>query len=569
MDVLICAAGSGSRLANYTHDLIPKFLINLDTHTGLYYIIKYWNKYANNIYLVINSCYNIITKSYIDNNLKDLSDKITLLNYDSCDGTAFTISHILNNELKNKTIKNLLLTWCDIYPDEEIDFNKLSVSNKIKNESIIHIFTNGNKCRYTYNTINNTIDFSPESDGNIIGIYYFKNYVPFVLGNESKNRDIIDFLNLLGEIKNYELKKIIDYGDEEKFLNIINKKSEKIDLHCRSFNKIEIINKDKILKKGIDDLGRKLIINEKNWYKYILNKNIDQKEDENVINNISIPKVFSFYDFGYLMEYKYNHIPLFIFLKNYEKKKEISNNKTIKTFVKNIINNSIYNILKRDIFKNIIGKLSILHNYETKNVEKLVFFKNLKIEIFDKVFERKKIIQNVLDYFGPIKYVNGVEIKTFENIIDNCKNIITQYYKTLNKYEYVIIHGDCNFSNILINPGNINDIYFIDPRGYFGESTIFGPKEYDYAKLLYAISGYDRFNKNNFNLIELNKDKKSIIFEIDPFIFDKKILSKYFNKVHKAFLVIIWLSLAEYNKNNIWKCMASFYYGLYLGTSLL
>lgn len=68
------------------------------------------------------------------------------------------------------------------------------------------------------------------------------------------------------------------------------------------------------------------------------------------------------------------------------------------------------------------------------------------------------------------------------------------------------------------------------------------------------------------NSIELENNK--IEFNINGIFFEKEIINKYFNKVHKAFLVIIWLSLSEYNKNNIWKCVAPYYYGLYLGTLL-
>ena len=44
MDVLILAAGLGSRVTKYTHNIIPKYLINIDNNTGLYHIIKYWEK---------------------------------------------------------------------------------------------------------------------------------------------------------------------------------------------------------------------------------------------------------------------------------------------------------------------------------------------------------------------------------------------------------------------------------------------------------------------------------------------------------------------------------------------
>jgi len=107
MDVLILAAGLGSRVSKYTHDIIPKYLINIDNHTGLYYLIKYWNPYSKNIYIVINSIYNTITKYYINNVLSEyydeknnICDKIHIINYDTNDGTAYTLNYILNNNLK-------------------------------------------------------------------------------------------------------------------------------------------------------------------------------------------------------------------------------------------------------------------------------------------------------------------------------------------------------------------------------------------------------------------------------------------------------------------------------------
>ena len=76
---------------------------------------------------------------------------------------------------------------------------------------------------------------------------------------------------------------------------------------------------------------------------------------------------------------------------------------------------------------------------------------------------------------------------------------------------YDIIHGDTNFSNILINPEN-QDIKFIDPRGYFSSSKIFGLVDYEYAKILYGISGYDHFNNHHFTIQSMNE--KEIYFNI-------------------------------------------------------
>jgi hypothetical protein len=556
MDVLILAAGLGSRVTKYTHNIIPKYLINIDNNTGLYHIIKYWEKYSKNIYLVINSSYNPITSFYINNLLNDYQSKIHIINYDTNDGTAYTLSYILNNNLREKNIKNLLITWCDLFPVENIDFSKLHVKDGKNN---IYVFTHGNKCRYLLNE-NNEIIHRTECDGNILGIFYFQNYNSFILGNYCKDNDIVNYLDVIGIIKKFDINNIIDYGDEDKLLQILEnneniKKNTIFD--CRYFNNITKIGEDKLFKKAITDSAKILINNEKKWYNYIKELN-----NENIVN--LIPTIYDFFEYGFLLEYKKNHIPVYKFFMDYEKYINEPNIDINEKYIKN----AEYNIIKITILKNIIDKINKLHNIEKKNISKLIFLSNLKKEIYDKIYNRKKIIEQFINYFGIIEYVNNIKIESFEKIIEKCKNIITKYYDLIDIYEYSIILGDCQFSNILINPNNINDICFIDPRGYFGDTIIHGPIEYDYAKVLYGISGYDNFNANYFNIKKFDKDNKSIEFEINGFTYDKKIINKYFNKIHKAYLVLIWLSLPEYSKNNIWKCLASYYYGLYLGTLL-
>ena len=321
--------------------------------------------------------------------------------------------------------------------------------------------------------------------------------------------------------------------DNKEQLSEVLTKDNSMNIKCRYFNSITIIDNDKLLKKALDDKGRNIIKYEIQWYKYIKNINY-------------IPVIHEYYEFGYLMEYKKDYIPLYEYFNLY-----------------NLNNNDKINILN-----NVLSKLNNLHNLENKIENKNIFFNDIKKEIYDKVIIRYKNIKDFLNYFGEIQYVNNTKILNFEVVLEKCKNIIINYYNTLNKFEYNIIIGDCNFSNILINPNNINDIVFIDPRGYFGNTSIFGLKDYDYSKILYGISGYDNFNCNFFNIDNINIDKKSINFKINPIDVDSQFINKNFNKVHKAFMVIHWLSLADYNKNNIWKCLASYYYGLYLGTLL-
>ena len=526
MDVFILAAGLGSRLTNYTHNILPKYLMNIDNNTGLYYIINYWNHYADNIYLVIHSNYNIITNFYIDHILTEHKNKIKIINYDNIDGTAYTINYILNHDLNNISCKNLLITWCDLYLTEKINFNDL----KNKNNTQVYILTYGNNCRYILDK-NNKVSLCNDG-GNILGIYYIQNYKKFILSDDCKGDDIVNYIHLIGNIINLPIHNIVDYGDNEKILKI-HKNLNKNDLKCRYFNSLTIIE-DKILKKGINDKGKHIIEYEINWYSTINNYDISY-----------IPKIYKLFEYGYIMEYKKKYIPLYKYLLTID---DIT--------------------IKKKILDTIIKNINHLHLIEKKKEYKINFFNNLKKEIYDKVYNRKKIINDLLCFIGPIITVNNIMIDTFEDVMNKCKNIILQYYDTLNNYEYNIIHGDLNFSNILIDPENIDNIIFIDPRGYFGDSKIFGPIEYDYAKILYGISGYDHFNNNIFNLINIDQEKKSIEFKIDGFYLPKSYINKYFNKVHKAFVVIIWLSLAEYIKNDIWKSIASYYYGLYLGTLL-
>jgi hypothetical protein len=282
---------------------------------------------------------------------------------------------------------------------------------------------------------------------------------------------------------------------------------------------------------------------EKEWYQFI--EKYRKNETIDFIANI-----FHITDKSILMEYKKDYIPVYKYLSR----------------------NNIDDTIRNKVLSIIINKINQLHSIEKYKVSKEIFIEDLLMEINEKVYNRKKILKYFIEYFGNIKKVNGIEIDSFENVIKKCNNIIIQYYqqkfenKNKNGYEYSILFGDCQFSNILINPNHIEEIVFIDPRGYFGYSKIFGPVEYDYAKVLYGISGYDTFNNEYFNIEKIGDSE--ITFQIKAFDFSKEIMDENFKKIHQAFLVIIWLSLAEYTKNNIWKCIGSYYYGLYLGTQL-
>ena len=184
MDVLIVASGKSSRLINYTKDYLPKYLLNIDNYPALVTIIKYWKKYAQRFFLIIDEKFNTLTQFTIDNFLTEQKENIHIFNYNNQDGTAYTIDFIYQNNLKKFNINNLLITWCDILPNEELNLHHFRNVKKEKNN--LFVFTFGNNCRYLLE--NNKI--IEKKEGNIIGIYYIEN-LEYNINNIEKGKDIV------------------------------------------------------------------------------------------------------------------------------------------------------------------------------------------------------------------------------------------------------------------------------------------------------------------------------------------------------------------------------------------
>jgi HAD superfamily hydrolase (TIGR01509 family) len=472
---------------------IPKILVNFNDKPFIEHIIKYWKQYTENIILVINSNYKTIVEFYTSK-----YTNITIKIFDEVTGTADTIHQNISNEYYGK---NILFSWCDIVPQNVIDLNKLT-TNKV--------ITFGNECRY--GMINNKI--CKKSNGNIIGIYYIKSYNG--IHNYTIGDDICDvFDSNYQKYSEYELDQLIDIGDLEKYLKYINQSN---DFKTRFFNKIT--NKETtIIKESVCSQGDDIIANEISWYKYIQNK-FD-----------FIPKLISSKQKQFELE-KLDAKPLY---------------KYFETFTHN---------QKLNIISNILDSLDNIHQ-DKINIDEQIIKENIKIECYDKIYNRLDKIKNIISYFSDIKSVNNIKIKTdIDTIIDTCyKNILK-----LSTNEYSLIHGDCQYSNILYNKSQ-NKIYLIDPRGYFGKTKLYGPKEYDYAKLIYALTGYDNFNNSDNFSIDISNN--NIIFDIES-NYDIINSLSITNKLTLSYLIIIWIGLAQYNENNILKCIASYYNGIYL-----
>jgi beta-phosphoglucomutase-like phosphatase (HAD superfamily)/D-arabinose 5-phosphate isomerase GutQ len=505
--VFIFAAGKGTRLKPYTNQ-IPKLLVNIDNETLLYKITKYWETYTDNFVIVVNPEYvNIVDfymKLYKYKNYKVISVDITTQE------NSYTIKQAITPEYYGK---NILFTWCDIYPNEPIDMSVFGSKNII--------FTHGNKCRYL---ASDTGTINKQENGNIIGIYYFYNYKP--LSNQEDTMDLCDCYSLnYPDFTTVNITNLVDIGDMCKYMYLIN---NKISYKTRDFNQITAISPTLLLKKAITQKGYDIIQKEMTWYK---------------VNDYVgfIPKITEYSDNYFIMENLSGYEPLYTIFNNYSIDK------------------------KHAILDEIITKLNILH-MNHKLITPDTYKCDFNIEYNKKITTRLQTIEQLIKVFH-ITHVNNIEITcTINDILNNINNSLSDYFKCTNKY--YMIHGDCQFSNILYN-SEINDIKFIDPRGYFGNTPNYGQIEYDYSKIAYALSGYDMFN-NNLSFIDLNDKNINITMCYDDesisYLVQKLNIP---NKIMFAMIIIHWLGLSEYNKNNVAKCINSYYYGIYLYLTLI
>ena len=504
--VVISACGKGSRLKPITN-YIPKTLVNIGNDNILIAQIKYWIKYTDNFIIIIEKEYNDIVDFYCK--MYDINYYIKNVEIKNNEENAYTLQHALNN-FTNIINKRVIITWCDIILTDELDLNKF-------NENLI--FTHGSDSRY-YCEPNNLYK---RDKGNVIGCYYINN-MKNISSNNIKN-DICDvFLENFKSFNIYKLNNVIDVGDMNK-LDIFFS-CNKLKYKTRFFNNIEELKDNKLNKKCIDSYGKDLINIEIKYYKYISKY------------TLNFPKIFFYGEDNFIMEQMQNCI-------------------------------NLYNIeLNETIIQMLFNNIKKIHDCKTILVDKIVYDTNLKIEFNDKITKRLNEIKIIINYIKPEK-VNNLVINQDINYV--ITELYEKIYKRLeNNKEYHLIHGDCQFSNVLYNT-QMNDIFFIDPRGYFGDTLFFGIKEYDYSKILYALSGYDNFNNDDKYYFTFENDNLNTHINHTNLLKFKETFENNNIDFELCFYMMIlhWFGLASYNKHNINKCISSYYQGLYLYSILL
>jgi HAD superfamily hydrolase (TIGR01509 family) len=506
--IVICASGKGTRLMPITKH-IPKLLVNVNNNCILHNIISYWKDYSKKFVVVIDSEYNKIVQFYLELIQSKINITYEIINVVCSNGeeNSYTINRAL---VDSKYIdKKVLITWCDIFPKSIIPNNLFTTKNII--------FTYKDYGRY--DAYDNVIE--KKHKGNIIGIYYFskfKNLTQF----EPRN-DICDcYTTNFGDFITYEIKELVDIGDYKKLFGYLYVDNS---YKTRYFNNISNVSENYLLKESTCEYGNIIINKEMDFYKYHDNK------------LTILPKISNFYVNSFVIN---------------------------KIIGKNAID--VFNSKKieeqTEYLAYIFNKLDLIHSHCNYEVDEKTLIDDIDIEFNSKILNRIKNIKLLLDNFKFIKSVNGIKIRYDHNyIINNLYVKIKRFYET-RKNNYYTIHGDPHLSNIINDVSN--NLFFIDPRGYFGKTKLFGLKEYDYSKILYSISGFDEINANENHYFIIDNDNISVNITNNITSRHLKFFDSYNKEVLIDMVVLHWFGLTDYSKNNLHKCISAYYYGIYL-----
>ena len=284
-----------------------------------------------------------------------------------------------------------------------------------------------------------------------------------------------------------------------------------------------------IKKEAKNDYGIKKIQKEIIFYKFVQEHKC-----------CAMPEFIESTDTSYIMKYLPTHTPLFKVFPFFTETK------------------------KTHILQKINSHLQRLHETEVKFVLKEHYQKALQIEMLEKLEKRYEEVKEILSEYAFIKTVNNIPIRTFQENLGRLQQALNEFIKTQIYFKFNPIHGDCQFNNILYNE-ETDDLVFIDPRGYFGDNDLYGLAEYDFAKVLFALSGYDVFDAREVTGLDISGS--NVMLEIPTLVPEPLAQTK--NRFLSQVVVSIWMGNAHCFKENKFKTAYSYFIAMYYASLYL
>lgn len=506
MKIIIQAGGKGTRLEGLTRNK-PKCLVPVNNLPIIFYAFQ---KFKNADFTIIADYKTDVLEKYLNAFASQYNFKIIKANKKgTISGIKEAISSFDDNE-------SFMIMWCDLILSENFKI-PAGVNEEVNggvNEEVNRDYIGISKdfeCRWSY--VDGKFIKEPSKDNGVAGLFIFK--------NKQFLQDIPEEGALVGwlQTQNIDFERLDLYGSKEIGTLLSYSDNNTSTPRCRPFNSMDFQD-DIVIKRGINEQGKKIACDEINWYKHV-------KE----LGYEFIPEI-------------YEYEPL--------KMKKVQG--------KNIYEyDCLTKTQKEDILLNIIGALEKLHNLlPPVKANKEDCISNYITKTFDRLSKIEQLVPFADKEFIKI---NG---QYYKNVFFD-KEKFTKILTDMIPNEFRLIHGDCTFSNLMFDTFNMKTI-LIDPRGYFGNTKLYGDVDYDWAKLYYSIKGnYDQFNKKKFTLDIKDKDIELAIKpnnweDMEEFFFDN-IGGANKNKI-KALHAVIWLSLTTYAWEDYDSICGAFYNGI-------
>lgn len=508
MNIVIVAGGLGTRFKELS--VFPKILLPTQNNDSLLFEQLSYMNTAESISIIINTKFYSMLKNYV---------KVNNININVIESKVSNGSYNSINEVKDKLPQeNVFFMWSDILFKQNINIVSYIEANTSLTKPVI--FTTSNNSIYRYNFDGNKVESrNVIQNGNVPGSYFIPNVTEFFKSGyrNGMNYDIIDELRFnWSDIEKCEFPELIEYKDIDTYKDII-RHLKPIYNKTRFFNSITKTDHNTMVKKLEDPSYKNVITNEITWYSE-LSKNLKGYNPSPTFYGANDDNT------SFEMEYLDGYISLYQFLNE-----NTPDSNTIKY-----------------IYNNIYEGMEILHNSNKVEVPFTTFMNDLYREVVDKIIERCDKIPNMILNYNKSKMIKLL-VNAYSILLDTTPT--TENGNVM----YYFCHGDVHNSNIMINPNTL-DIKFIDPRNYFGRTSNLGNLDYEFAKLLYSILGFDHINNNK--LVYLADE-----VEVEKHISDVSFLN---NINYKIWSAITFIGLAGYTCGDIMRCNIAYDYGMKL-----
>ncbi len=525
--LVILMAGNASRLAPLSMTL-PKGLLTIKQKPACFNMVAdlIANHDVNNITFVTSPSNNQLIKEFVYKSFGGLNDlTLNFVIQDKPQGPLDAFS-LCKDYIVEPTLLLLGDTLCETDLDYSYDWVGYQTINDNSHSRWCLIRTDSNE---EVQEIIDKPNYTPETNKVLIGLYNF-NDVELIkqcmetkypkIRNEYQLSSFIAEYNKHKKVKGLLIKDWYDTGTLKDYNQTLAK-----NIKGRSFNKF-ILDEFGVLTK---QSSYQKLKSEINWIKSINDRGG-----------------------GYLLP---NFFGSEITNKNGEEivsyKIEYINGHTLSEY---------YNYYKinqanwKYIFERLIKTMQVLWN--NKAPKSFDINKNCKYMYIDKTLQRIKEWerQDILEQ--EYIYANGEKLLGFRPLFEKLMPKIEKLVSSANDYAG-IIHGDSCFSNIMFFP-NTGTFKLLDPRGNFGEDTIYGDIRYDVAKIRHNYHGlYDNIVLSMFKFKEIsNNDFEYTFFSNDiipPEIFDGILQNSGFNlneiELIEGLLFISMIPLHADNKN--------------------